>query len=181
MVKNKTEAEEINDSQTGNRDNVNFILNYPVALADSRVPKGGMNGTGQRCCCCCCCCCDGKSSTTGLSVVLNASADMIANPGDASTPAGVLILGIYVEFSWVANGGQGVVVDIQAQTLDRAQNPAPPFQKWTNIIANQRPVGVASWKMERQVVGNTIRFQAVARDQAGNEAYSNVVSYSPGK
>ncbi|MBW1740048.1 MAG: hypothetical protein JRJ42_02805 [Deltaproteobacteria bacterium] len=192
MVEKK--EEKVCHPEKGKEGNVyiNFddiILNCPVPFEHTRAGREVLKRLGHGgCCCCCCCCCHdtgkapAESPTTESrpSVTLDVTWELKVNVGDAYTPSSVLIMEIDAEFSWNATGSQGVTVDIQATTLDLSGNPTAPFPTWTDIITNQRPVGIARWHMERQVIGNTIRFQARAKDQAGNEAYSNVISVSPG-
>ena len=170
---------------------INFddvILNLPIPFEYTRsgrkilrrlIPKSS----------CCSSSCHSKdhapaetrtAESAPLSVTLDATWELRLNPGDYNTPSSVLIEAIRVEFSWNASGSQGTTVDIQAMTLDLKGKPCIPYAKWTNIITNQRPVGMAVWTLERQVIGNRIRFQAIARDKAGNEAYSNIITATPG-
>ena len=158
----------------------NIILNSPIPFPETRAGRELLKHHS-----CCCCCCGGghekPAPASGLAVTLDLTWEIRVNVGSSTVPSSVLIVEIKAEFSWSATGGSGISVDIEARTDDLAGNPGGTFPGWTEILSNLPPADIASWRLDpNSVIGNKIRFRAKATDDAGNTAYSDIKTVTPG-
>ena len=71
-------------------------------------------------------------------------------------------------FEWRAMGAPNLNVSVQVKS-------SITFRNWTDVLSNQPPVDVGTWSV-RGVPGERFHFRAVARDPAGNEAFSRIIT-----